>query len=204
MSGDVIKVSVPCASCSEAVRFGERVCSSCGAVVSPAAKKALDHRLEAASEDFRTLESNVAAASVILVIVGAAHLILGLVMYHFATDTTLVRPGADELAAARIDLITNVSVAVAMAGCFVWARRAPTPALTTALVVWLAVQAATLSFGGIAALGLQSLRLLVMKVFAFALLVRGIGSAVRATRARKKLAPPRPQPLPRARVIGDR
>ncbi|MGE0867116.1 MAG: hypothetical protein AB7P03_01045 [Kofleriaceae bacterium] len=159
---------------------------------------ALDRRLEAANPDFRAFRTNLATASMTLLVVAAAHLVLGLVLYVFAADSTLAPPTAAELTGARFDLLSNVFVAAAMIGCFVWARSAPIPALTTALVIWIAVQVVSLLFGGVV---LISLRISVAKLIAFALLVRGIVSAVSAARLRAKLAPPRPAGLPGARVI---
>jgi hypothetical protein len=201
VSEHALKISIPCAACSNDVRFGERVCSSCGGVVSRTVLKALDQRLEAASPDFRRLRSNVGTASLILLVVAGAHLFLGLLMYVFSTDPALGPPSAVELTAARVELLSNLVVAVAMVGCFAWARSAPTPALTIALVVWLAVQIATILLGGLLVF---AMRIFIAKIITLGLLLRGIVSAVSAARLRAKLAPPRPAGLPGARVVSRR
>ncbi len=201
MSATGLKISVPCGSCTESITFGQRVCASCGAAVSSDARRALDQRLEAADPDFRTLKSNIRTASMILLVVAIAHLLFGLATYFVTIVGDLLPPTAAELEAARIELISNLFVSVTMVACFVWARRTPTPALTTALVVWVAVQATTALAGGLA---LSTLRIFVVKLVIFAMLVRGIVSAVTAASLRRKLAPPRPAPLPSARVVGQR
>jgi hypothetical protein len=163
----------------------------------------LEQRLESASTDFRALKSDLGVASTILLVVAAANLSLGVMLYLLGTDANFA-PTSAELAAARFALIGDVLVSLAMAACFLWAQRAPTAALTTALGLWLAAQGVTVAIAGPMPFALGSLWILTAKVITFALLLRGIVSAASAARVRAKLARPRPAALPNARVIRAR
>ncbi|HUJ63675.1 MAG TPA: hypothetical protein VLX92_34485 [Kofleriaceae bacterium] len=201
MSAEPLDISVPCPSCTAAVRFGERGCPSCGHALPASSRKALERRLEAASNQFRALKHNQLVASASVVVIGAGSIALGLVLYWLDTDA--LGETATALSRARVELGCNLLVGVVMAGCFAWSRRAPTAALSTALVVWLASQASFASLVGVGAFGMISVRVIIIKVVVFALLIRGIVSAVIAARLRARLAPPRPA-LPGARVVSQR
>jgi hypothetical protein len=194
MSADDLVISVPCAACTTPILFGEQVCSSCRAIVSRAKQQVLERRLEAANPEFHALKANVSAASATLLMLAIGYLALGGILYYMAVDSTLIAPTPAELAAARFELMCNVFIAVVMGACFVWSRRNPSSALFTAAVLWFAVQVTIVSHAGFAALGLTELKTLVAKLVTLALLVRGIGSAMSASRLRAKLIPKRPGP----------
>jgi hypothetical protein len=52
-----LDVSVPCSNCAEAIRYGEKSCSNCKTSVSKTLRNALQDRLAASSEEFRTLQA---------------------------------------------------------------------------------------------------------------------------------------------------
>ncbi len=199
MAGKLVQVTAPCGGCSADIRFGERRCVACGAPVSRAVTQALDRRLEAADPAFRGLANDVSSAASVLLLVALGHVGFALFRYYVAHDPGMA--AAVEGTGTRTAVVGDLGVSAAMVGCFLWARRAPLVALTVALLVWLSIQSVTISVGGVVII---SGWLLLVRIGILVLLIRGIVAAVLARRLRARLAPPRPEALPAARVRARR
>ncbi len=195
-------ISVPCPGCSEPIRFGDRACPSCRRRAPPAARAGIEDRLEAASGDFRELRRHVRLASVTLGIFGALYLGLGLLTYLVAISDEPLLPSRQAAVEARVLLAGNALVGASMLACVLWARRQPARALTTALVVWSAVQWRIIVASGVPAPLFMVTHPMpaVASILASALLVRGALSAYRADQLASALrragAPPPVQARP--------
>ena len=195
MAGKLVQVTAPCGACSAEVRFGERRCVACGAPVSRAVLQALDRRLQAADPALRGMANDVSSAAGVLLLIALAHVGFALFRYYVAHDPGMA--AAVEGTSTRTAVLGDLAVSAAMVLCFLWARRAPLPALSVALVAWLAVQGVTITIGGIV---LISGWLIMVRIGILVALVRGIVAAALARRLRARLAPPRPEALPPARA----
>jgi hypothetical protein len=174
-------ISVPCSACAKPIRFQDRACRACGAVVPASLRNALETRLEASDEDFREAKQRVRSAALTALILGLLH--IGWPALRFVLARTGASAGVAADAGDVAALVADCLIGGVMLACFAWARRAPLPALLTAFLVWAGVH-------GVAAL-LSPATLLsgpFLKITGAVLLARGILSAWKASTVLRRLA----------------
>jgi hypothetical protein len=179
----MLEITIPCEQCGAALGFGESRCKKCGSAPSGAARDALHARLEAASDDYRELQSHISAGRTALFVAALVYLAIGAIAFLAARSTGA---GDDETSAA---LGSAFFVDLLVAACFLllwWlARRAPAVSMLVAAAGWLGLQAVLFMLSPLSiASGLLA------KGFVAILMVRGIVAGVKANRFIRRLRRP--------------
>ncbi|HVV86731.1 MAG TPA: hypothetical protein VHE35_26920 [Kofleriaceae bacterium] len=131
--------------------------------------------------------------SATLFTVGGLQLVQLAFEYYAAHDHFMT----SELAEGRVEVVLNLAIVAALLGCGVAARRAPLLALTVGAIGWMLAEGVVIHRGGYAIL---SAWLLVTLTIILVFLLRALVAAAGVRRLRARLAPPRPAPLPVARL----
>jgi hypothetical protein len=202
-------VSIPCSHCGAPVRTGDDFCQRCGGAISTDLKAALSQRLEAS--DFETAKhlGHVRQARGAIATLAVLYVIGGLFAFYLAFQTAQqALSNLDGLAASSIvpqaiDGVTytagelrrmverepyqvlglNLLLAAIMFGLFLWAKRAPLPAVMTALAVF-----ATVQVGNALIDPKTIIQGVVIKIIAIVLLIRGVRSALAARAIERSIA----------------
>jgi hypothetical protein len=177
---DLRDISVPC-PCGAELLLGHAACPSCRAAIPPELKEALEQRLEGSYAEYREAKREVARASILLLVFGLLHLVVGLPGSLLAAGS--VQASGGDVLLGQLSLVADGAIGVAFLACWHAARRAPVAATTAALAIWTVVRLALflvapaelllsfLSAGGIA--------ILIGKVAVFVLLARAVLAARR-------------------------
>lgn len=172
-------VSIPCASCSQQIRFGKRACSACGRSISSEEATALESRFEAMHSDFRDAKAVVFRGLTAALVAGLLTIaIAGLRVFLTSTASDPdVEPSS--VTPAIADLLLGLS----LVAC--WFGRGRSPALTsiTALLIWFAALATPfVASPALALLGIASpsgVALTLARVAVLVALARGVPAALR-------------------------
>lgn len=174
----MLDVSVPCAGCGAANRFGELRCDGCGARVGRDARDALHARLEASSDDYRDLMTQVNAGRAVLLVASLAYLaFVGVSLPAFLASGD-VEPGAHQLLV--MGFVVDVSIGSTFLVLWAAARRHPAMALLLAAALWLAAQLMIVVVSLLAGAYLLIFTGLWLKVVVAILMARGIVAGIRA------------------------
>ncbi len=127
-------VTVPCNACGGKVRFGDEVCRSCSAKVSPELEEALGARLEATNDDYRTMQKRLWEARILLLVLGLLNLTIA-TFARFAVSMDAI----DDNVVALENLAYSVACVSSIGMLFGawWARRSPKTGLIVGLLAWL-------------------------------------------------------------------
>lgn len=172
-------VSIPCASCSQQIRFGQRACAACGRAVSSDETSALESRFEATHVDFRDAKAVVLRGLSAALVAGLLTVaIAGLRLFLTSTAT---EPGSES--SPITPAIADLLLGLFLVGCWIGRHRSPALASIAALLIWAASLAAPfLASPALALLGIASptgLALTLARVAVLLVLARGVPAALR-------------------------
>jgi hypothetical protein len=175
-------VSIPCASCSQQITFGQHVCPACGRSVSSDETAALESRFEATHGDFRDaktvvlrgLTAALAAGSITVAIAG-----LRVFLMLDSSETGIASP-------SPTFAIADLLLGLALVACWFGRRRFPTLASITALLIWSAsLVAPFLVSPALAVLGIASptgVALALARLAVLVVLARAVPAALQVRR----------------------
>jgi hypothetical protein len=145
-------VSIPCASCSEQIRFGQRACPACRRPVSSDEANALESRFEATHLDFRDAKAVVLRGLTAALVAGLLTMTIAGLRVCLASSSELGFEAAP-LAPAVADFFLGLS----LVACWLGRRRFPALACIIALLLWAAsLVAPFLASPALAILGIAS------------------------------------------------
>lgn len=123
-------VSIPCASCSQQIRFGQRACPACRRRVSADESRALESRFESMHADFRNAKAAVHRGLTAALVAGLLTMTIAGLRGLLTSD--LSDPESPSLALAVADFVLGLS----LAACWLCRRRFPALSSVIALVIW--------------------------------------------------------------------
>jgi hypothetical protein len=175
-------VSIPCASCSQSITFGQRVCPACSRPVSSDETAALESRFEATHGDFRD------AKAVVLRGLTAA-LVAGLITVAIAGLRVFLTISSSEPGIESPPLtfaIADLLLGLALVACWFGHHRFPALASIAAFLIWSAsLVAPFLVSPALAVLGIASptgLALALARLAVLVVLARGVPAALQVRR----------------------
>jgi hypothetical protein len=195
-----LEVNIPCGICPSVIRVGDQHCQGCGRPVDDGDRATLQVRLE--GSDYQAYErgKKVRDAAKWIGVLAILFAVSGVIMFFFQqsqTSAALAKLSAfqDDEVLAPIEgktytagelrkvvereplqiLIVNVIVAGLMLGLWVWAKRAPLPAIACAFALFIVVHV------GSAIVDPTSIaKGFIVKVAAIAVLAKGLKAALAA------------------------
>jgi hypothetical protein len=161
-------VSIPCASCSQQIRFGQRACPACNRRVSSEETAALESRFEATHVDFRDAKAVVLRGLTAALAAGLMTMTIAGLRIFLTSNTADTGSESPPLAPAIADLLLGLS----LVACWFGQRRFPALASITALLIWSAsLLAPFLTSPALAALAVASPAGVALTLARFAVLI---------------------------------
>jgi hypothetical protein len=175
-------VSIPCASCSQQIRFGERVCPACGRPVSSDESAALESRFEATHVDFRDAKAFVLRGLTAALVAGLITVAIAGLRVFLLLDSSETGIASPSPTFAVVDLLLGL----ALVACWFGRRRFPALASITAFLIWCAsLVAPFLVSPALAVLGIASptgLALALARLAVLLVLARAVPAALQVRR----------------------
>jgi len=196
-----LEVAIPCGACAMAIRVGDQHCPGCGRAVPDQDRSTLQVRLESSDYEANERSTKVRDAAKWIGVLAILFALSGVFMFfvqrgRVGDALANLRPFQDdELLTPPIDgktytagqlrrmverepyqiLIVNLIVAGLMAGLWVWAKRAPLPAIACAFALFIVVHV-----GSALADPTSIPKGIIVKVIAIVVLTKGLKSALAA------------------------
>ena len=175
-------VSIPCASCSQQIRFGQRACPACSRPVSSDETAALESRFEATHVDFRDAKAVVLRGLTAALVAGLMTMAIAGLRVFLTSNSSETGIESPPLTSAIGDLLLGLS----LVACWLGRRRVPAVASITALLIWSAsLVAPFLASPALAVLGIASpvgLALTLARLAVLIVLARGVPAALQVRR----------------------